>query len=305
MFIGERIYKRVCALVNRLLSRRNPETYMRNFHGPEARADVIQDFFTEVLIGEGQLAFVFGAVDDIDGFDRLIQFQARRYLAKTRVRTVVDNLLDRSVGLLRAAIDVEVSTVGDRELFSLGTTPRQLVTESDALLKRAIALARSVPKLAVRGDERAPAVYSGEALEQVVRILLVTYEEPVGRAELDTFFSRLLTGWKPSFLGLSAELDLPDEAVTPEDEVLATNLAETLAQTMTPEEQDIFLFKYANLPDRELATHLNISRQTLSPRKQELFNRLKDDLTEVSPAIQIAVLERLASVLTIYGSGER
>jgi hypothetical protein len=304
-FVGDLIYKRVSVLVNRLLSRRNPETYMGNFHGSDARADVVQGFFTDVLIEESQLVYVFGAVDDIDGFDRLIQFQARRYLAKTRVRTVVDNLLERSVNFLRSAKNVEVSKFGDREFFSLATTSGQLALDKEACLSRAVAIARPIPKLASRGDERAPAVYSGEALEQVLSILLETCGEPVGLAELDGFFSSLLTGWKPSFLGLSAELDPPDAAVLPGDDVLARNLAGSLARTMTPEEREIFLFKYANLPDRELAAHLKVSRQTLSPRKQELFSRLKDDLTGVSTDVQIVVLEHLASVLAVSKGGDK
>lgn len=275
---------------------------MGNFHDSDARADVIQGFFTEVLIGEGQLAFVFGSVDDIDGFDRLIQFQARRYLARTRVRTVVDNLLERAVSILRAAGDVEVCRLGDREFFSLRTAAGRPVGDRDSWLKQAVALARLVPKLAAHGDERAPAVFSRDALEQVIRILLTVYDEPAGLSDLDAFFSRLLTGWRPSFLGLGSEVDPPDEALTPEDEVLATDLAEQYAKALTPEERKILVFKYANLPDRQLAAHLNISRQTLSPRKQELFTRLKDDLSEVPHEARVLVLERLASILTASDS---
>jgi hypothetical protein len=252
----------------------------------------------DVLIGEGQLAYIFDTALTIDDFDRILQFQARRYLARTRVRTVVDNLIDRARGFLRAADDVDALTVGEREVFVSARSGRTRAGPVwERRLNRAIALAAAVPKVSGEGDQRAPIVYSAEGLEQVLRILIETYSEPIGRTELDEFFSKLLTAWKPSFLGLDSGPEPEDRALLPEEEVIPMNLAASLAETMTSEECDIFAFKHGNLPDRELAAHLNISRQSLSPRKQQLFGRLVNELSGLSEPVQVAVLERLAALV--------
>ncbi len=131
----------------------------------------------------------------------------------------------------------------------------------------------------------------------MLRILLETYGEPIGVTELDAFFSKLLTAWKPSFLGLDSGLEPTDHALLAEDVTLATDLAISLAESFTPQEREIFAFKYANLPDHELAAHLNLSRQSLSPRKLALFRRLADELGELADEVQAAVIERIAAVV--------
>jgi hypothetical protein len=122
--IGELIYRRTQNVVRSLLSRRDPAVYARGLAGSDAAADVLQDFVIDVLIGEGQLDYVFTVALTIDDFDRLLRFQARRYLARTRVRTVVDNLIDRSLAVLRDADDIETFTIGNREVFLSSTTDR-------------------------------------------------------------------------------------------------------------------------------------------------------------------------------------
>jgi hypothetical protein len=297
--IGELIYRRIQTVVKSLLSRRDPAIYARGLAGSDAVAEVAHDFVVDVLIEEGQLAYIFEVALTIDDFDRLLYFHAGRYLARSRVRTVVDNLIDRAVRFLRNADDIETLTMGKREVFVPKKTDTvQTAPDSERLLNRAVALAAAVPKLSSDGDQRAPAVYSADALEQVLRILVETYREPIGRTELDAFFSKLLTAWKPSFLGLDSDVEPEDRALLAEDEVLAMDLAVSLAERMTSEERDIFAFQHAHLPDRDLAAHLNLSRQSVSPRKQRLFRGwLADELCELSEEVKVAVLERLATVV--------
>lgn len=298
-FIGKSIYRRITKIVKSLLSKRDPYIYARGSSSAEGSSDAIQDFVLEVLISEGQIDYVFTVAKSIGDFDRLVRFQARRYLARTRVRTVVDNLIDRALDFLRTSNDFDVSTIGDREYFSYrAEASLESPLGPRVGLNRAVALAGAVPKLASGGDQRAPAVYSAERLETVLRILFANSPGPVGISELEDFFSKLLTAWKPSFLGLDGGVEIADHSLLPEEETLVMNLAPSLAADMTPEERAIYAFKYANLPDRELAAHLGISRQSLSPRKQRLFDRLATELADVSPGVQVAVLERLAAVIS-------
>jgi hypothetical protein len=296
--VGPVIYARVELVIGRLVANRDPVVYTGGLTDAGARADLVQAFFQDVLLGEDQLVYVFGVAGTIGDFERLIQWQARRYVAKQRRHTVVDNLLKRSVDLLRAAEDVEAIREGDRELFRLRNPAQPGIPGEEDRLRRAIALAAAVPKIAGRGDERAPKIYSTETLGKVLRILLETYVDPVGRSELDIFFSTILTSWKPTILGLDEEQDeRADEALTPEEEMLATTMATTLAESMTPEEKTIFQLKYSNVADREVADHLNMSRQSLAPRKQRLFERISEDIGSLSSYVQVAILKRLAATI--------
>src|SRR5262249_39412435 len=90
--VGGLIYERVRELVDRLLRHRDPTIYARGAHDyRDGLEDVLNDFVIDVLIGERQIDYVMITVDDLDGFDKLIQRQLRRYLARTRTRTVIDN----------------------------------------------------------------------------------------------------------------------------------------------------------------------------------------------------------------------
>ena len=311
--VDKLIYGRTTKIIKSLLSRRDPTIYAGTASAADGLSDVVQNFVIEVLIDEGQLDYIFTVATSADDFDRLLRFQGRRYLARTRVRTVVDNLIDRAVRLLRSEDDVQVTREGRGEFFvrrDTDGTPQTL--DSGNCLNRAVALAAAVPKILGDGEDRAPIVYSSEGLGKVVGILLRTCAKPICIADLDDFFSKLLTAWKPSFLGLDSEAaNLADKALRPEDEVLAreeemlaTNVATSLADEMNSEEQEIFAFKHANLADRVLAAHLGISRQSLHPRKQRLFGRIADQIGDLSPSTQIAVLEQLSSIIVDIGSTE-
>src|SRR5688500_17677047 len=89
--IGSFIYGRVRALVERYLRRRDPRSYAQCAHDyRDSLDDVCHDFALEVLIGERQIDYIMSVAATIDDFDRLVQFQLRRFLARTRNRTVVD-----------------------------------------------------------------------------------------------------------------------------------------------------------------------------------------------------------------------
>src|SRR4051794_16994893 len=95
--MGPLITERVRGLVDAMLRHRDPAIYARGAHDyRDGVDDVLHDFTIDVLLHEGQLAYIFDNAADVDGFDRLINYQLRRYLARTRQRTIVDNLLDRS-----------------------------------------------------------------------------------------------------------------------------------------------------------------------------------------------------------------
>lgn len=301
--VGEGLYARITNLADRLLRRRDPRVYAQGAADyRDTLGDVVNEFLLQVLIGERQIDYVMLTAGDLGEFDRLLQYHLRRFLARTRTRTVVDNLIDRSVLVLRDLPFSVVAGSGASERYGLSTRSYAQATGSDDReIRRAATLAKVVPKVPSEAVEREPKVYDAEGLAGVLRLLVDRSAAPVGRAELQVFFGYLLTGWTTSILGLSEE-DQPVEAsLSPEQEVVVSDTARTLVQTFAYEDRVIFQYKFANLPDRELAAELGLSRQSAAPRKAALFARLRDELSGFDDKLQAAVLNRIALEIATAG----
>lgn len=298
VLIGDEIYARVQLLAERLLRRRDPTVYARGAHDyRDALGDVVNDFVLAVLIEERQIDYVMSTAADLDSFDRLLGRQLRRYLARTRVRTVIDNLLDRATSLLREAPFVAQGS-GSAETFSLDPALEPSdAPASEGELRRAAALAQAVPKIPSHGEERAPKVYDSDGLRSVLVILCRQVAPAITRRDLQTFFEHLLTAWTPSFLEQSEDFEEPASDLLPSDEVVISETAMQLAASMNDEDRLIFRYKAANLPDRDLATALGLSRQSTAPRKQALFARLMTELSDVDQELRARVLGHLSSLL--------
>ena len=298
--IGERIYSRVNSLVEGMLRRRDPTIYARGAHDyRDALADVTQDFILDVLIGERQIDYVMSVSPDIESFDRLVTRQIRRYLARTRARTVIDNLIERSLPILRKAPFV-THAGGGEDRFSLGGALVDDPAGDEARLRTAVALAQAVPKTIGQGEERAPRIYDQEALTGVLSILCTQLKRPVFRADLQDFFHILLTPWATALLDLDAE-EHARRTLTPEEEAVVNEVSQTMVAEMSDEERLIFQYKYANMPDREIASALGLSRQSTAPRKRELFLRISSQVEGLALDIQQAVLARVNAIIAIGG----
>lgn len=300
--VGDLIYARVRHLTDGLLRRRDPVVYARGAHDyRDALEDVLNDFVVDVLIGERQVDYVMATARDLDDFDRLVRRQLRRYLARTRVRTVVDNLIDRSVAAMRAP-PFAASGSGDLERFTLADEPANLGTgATEADLRRAAALAQVVPKVPSEATERAPKIYDAEGLHRVLTVLCRAVKTPLSRHDLQSFFDDLLTAWAPSFLEPGEDQDRPAVDLTPSEQSVVNEAADQLVAAMTEQERVIFQYKYANLPDREVAARLGLSRQSTAPRKQALFARLTDELSGHERHVQSAVLARMNMLIDLKG----
>jgi hypothetical protein len=300
--VGELIYARVRLLADRLLRRRDPLVYARGAHNHrDALGDVVNDFVVDVLIGERQVDYVMATARHLDDFDRLVRRQLRRYLARTRMRTVVDNLIDRSVSAMRSPPFAAAGS-GELERFALADEPGDPDTSvMEAQLRRAAALAQAVPKIPSEATERAPKIYDGEGLRRVLTVLCRAVTSPLSRQDLQTFFEDLLTAWAPSFLEPGEEQDSPAVDLTPSEQSVVNETAHELVATMTDEDRLIFQYKFANLPDREVAEALGLSRQSTAPRKQALFARLIEELADYERQLQTAVLARINLLIDLAG----
>lgn len=294
--MGDLIYKRVLTLTRPLLRTRDPRVYARGAHDfRDGLEDVVNDFVLTVLIEERQIDYVLGVATGIDDFDRLIRRQIRRFLARTRSRGIVDNLIDRAVQILRNPPFGVVGGSGPGEVYGRPKGPYgRGDIASDGEIAMAAALAQGIPKVTSKAEERAPKVYDAEGLLAALSILVDNVGGPVGRRNLQSFFDLLLTAWTLTFLDLAAEENIQDVSLSPEDETVISDLANRLSDAMSIEERTIFQYKYANLPDRQLAEKLGLSRQSTAPRKIALFDRLSAELNGLAPALQSAFLASLS-----------
>jgi hypothetical protein len=297
--IGDRIYTRVQGLVEAMLRKRDPAIYARGAHDyRDALADVAQDFVMDVLIGERQVDYVMSVATDLGSFDRLVNRQIRRYLARTRVRTVIDNLMERSVQILQGPPFVSHRAAGE-DHFRLAAVTGQGPVQPERL-RRAVALAQGIPKSTSSGDERAPRIYDEDALRAVLTVFCEQVLCPISRKDVQDFLQDLLTPWTPSFLEEEGKQH-PEQRLTPEEETIVAELAEAIVGEMSGEDHVIFQYKFANLADREIASALGLSRQSTAPRKKALFARISESVSDLAPHIQHAVLARTNFIIATRG----
>ena len=295
--VGDQILSRVRTLLDQQLRRRDPIIYARGAYDyRDGLEDVLHDFVIDVLL-KGQLAYFFDTAQSLDEFDRLTNYQLRRYLAQTRERTIVDNLLDRSIAVLESDELIIVAGSGKGRTFALAGIDLLESPGGEQTLRRAAAVAKeAVPRTFSNPDDRQPKVYSDASLRTLLRIYLGESQCRVGSAELQNLFEILLTPWLATVLGL-------DEAENPrlgeleaDERVAVEETAVRIAERWEDEDAIVFRYKLSNTPDGELARRLGVSRPQGARKKRELFDQLQNDLIDLHPGLRVAVLQRLAAI---------
>jgi hypothetical protein len=295
--IGERILSRVRSLVDQQLRHRDPMIYARGArHYRDGLEDVLHDFVIDVLL-KGQLAYIFDTAHSLNEFDRLTNFQLRRYMAHTRQRTIVDNLIDRSIAVMEAD-DLIISTgSGGGRTFALsGLAPLQATRDEEALRRAAAVAKEAVPRTFSNPDDRQPKVYSDASLRTLLRLFLGEARSSVGRADLQALFEILLTPWLATVLGLD-EAESPRLGdLEPDERVAVEETAVRIVERWDNETAIVFRYKLSNTADAQLAGRLGVSRPTAANKKKELFEQLQADLVDLNPTLRVAVLQRLAAM---------
>lgn len=296
--IGDAIHDRIARLVEQQLRRRDPTIYARGSHDyRDALEDVVQEFILEILLNRGQLAYFLDTAATIDEFDALANHQIRRYLAQTRERTIVDNLIARATALLKADELVTVSGPSSSPSFVLRSVVVGGSGDRDMSLQAAAAVAKeSVPRVFSNPDDRLPKVYTDEGLATLLRIFLREAACEVDKADLQKLFELLLTPWLASVLGLDEAENPLLEALTPGDQVMVEETAVRIASNWSEEDVIVFRYKFSNTRDDLLARRIGVSRPTAAARKQNLFDRLRDELEDVEPALRQPLIHHLAAI---------
>lgn len=297
--VGDAIHERINRLVEQQLRRRDPRIYARGANDyRDALDDIVQDFTVEVLLNRGQLEYFLDVAATIDDFDALANRQIRRYLAQTRERTIVDNLIERATAILQADELMTVGGSAGSPSFVLRTLEerRPVGDQHEALMVAAAVAKDSVPRVFSNPDERLPRVYTDASLSTLLRIFLREVGCEVHKPDLQKLFEVLLTPWLTTVLGLDeAENPLLD-ALTPGERVMVEQTAIRIAENWTEEDAIVFRYKLSNTRDELLARRLNVSRPTAAARKQDLFDRLRAELRDVEPQLRQPLIHHLAVV---------
>lgn len=299
--IGEAIYARVASLARDYLRRRDPRVYARGSHDyRDGLEDVLNDFVMDVLIRERQIDYIMSTAVDLNDFDALMNRHLRRYIARTRVRTVIDNLIGRSIAILRhPPFDAEGR--GSDERFWLSESNANHAPPTQNEIRMAASLAQPVPKVIGQGEERAPRIYDKDGLTAALVILVNTVTGFVTKGDLQKFFEHLLTPWAVSLLELPEGFEATSRELTPSEEVIAEETSQRIIGNMATDDRVIYQYKFANVPDRVVADAIGLSRQATAPRKKALFENISAELIGLETHVQEGVLVRLNSLIATTG----
>lgn len=302
--VGPQIYLHVSRLVRETARRYRPEVYAerataRGEWTADLLEDLLQSFFSEVLLGQGQLRYAFDVAYDQAAFDAIVRAQLRRHLRQRRRRSVVDNLLDRA-----------------RELPKSGEASHSepVPAASEELVRSAACLVAQIPRLSqghaapVYGAERAPAVFSTENLKLAVETVTRVFGRAAGLDELRAVFNLALTdliatdllplegmtmaeageGTARAADGLMAAAPLPVPEIAQVDEAIGAIVA-----SLGDRDRVLLLHKLAGASDASLAARLGLSRPTVMKRKLSVLELLREQLDGLSEPAQRAAVDGL------------
>lgn len=260
----------------------------------DALNDLVQDVIVERLLGENQIYYLFDIARTVKDWRALLDRQIRITLARRRVRTVVDNMLDRARRVLRSDDKVVISKFGRWSLFRLGKSTQDYQPVTDEQIRSIVEKVRVIPRQPPSQSDRAPSVYGKQDFETLLHIVLEEATGGVTVRDLGLVFEKVFTDWVPAVLELGE--DIPhSEFDTPDTASEVREAAERIIAKMTKEDAIIIRGRLAGLPDVEVAPLLGISRPTLIKRRNILFNKvirpIADDLDEKG---QDALIERVA-----------
>lgn len=261
--------------------------------------ELAQQTAVDLLIGEGQIDYIFTVADSTEDVRRLLTRSVKRALWRRRSLTVVDRLMGR-FREMASQPPFAIKGVGTRRWITRAGALGDPRTLSDAELGGAVAAAHRVPRLIEReGAERASMVYSPGALQELLHIVI---DETGGVLDhdLERIFRILVTAWLPPSL-VSGEGDDSAYSIasdTGAEEGIEHHEMESAVQdlvgSMTIEDLTVFVCKAQGLSDTAVADRLGRSRPWVADRKKVVLVRTEETLTDrVAEPLQDQAAARL------------
>lgn len=244
-----------------------------------ALENLVQEVTLTQLLDGGQLAYILDTANDLSAARALMAHVVRRTLARTRQRTIIDNLLDRA-----------------NEISPFPAAHAGAGAHASRLYEAATAVSR-LPRIRIINSDRAPAVFSSETLGEALQLVEETLGRAAARGEFSRILELVLTDYLPSRLvQVEGGVDESDYALTPEEQV---TVADTLTRVMalTPEALSILALKIDDHSDTVVANHLGISRPTAAKRFREASASVEAAIATLDTRLQDEILSRLAERL--------
>jgi hypothetical protein len=282
--IGPVVLKSVQQLCGQIARRYPPTIYASaSAWHRSALQDLAQDVVVERLLGEGQLDYIMATARSLPEYERLVIQQIKRCLSRRRRRTIADNLIDRSQRILAETPFQEVPGLSPIRYRLEGEVPENRDPSASEL--RAVArVVRAVPRdVAGVQNQRAPRVYSNEALVAVLTGIARILESSFSVRDLDEIFRLLLTDLIPTDLE-EGDIDQDVQSVAvgnPEEAAVLEDVVERLIGRLTDDQKVILRMKAADVSDAEVATAVGVSRPTLAARKHEVFEIVRSATTDL------------------------
>jgi hypothetical protein len=300
--VGPKILAEVAQAVRQISRRYDPQIYGSAARWEDAEGDLIQSVVLHVLLEEGQLDYLMATSVQLDDFQHLLRFQVRRYLARQRRRTVVDNVVDRAKKLLQTGF--ETLGKGSAARFRLPSSAVELREPTEDELVSAARSAALVPRSRFSAHERAPAVYTRETLELVLLSVANSLPAAFSLGDLAKILELVLTDWVASFLYDFEEAQgEASKTLNPEEEAMVEAAAKELLEQSAPDHLLVLRRKLENVPDQSIADELGVSRPTVIARKKEVLDTLARALEEIPEHIHMSVMDRIAAKLATLRPG--
>jgi len=295
--------RRACSLQAR---RYPPSIYARaSAWGPEELEDLSQDVIVDRLLGQRQIFYLFDVAGDLDSWRALLVRQVRVALARRRVRTVIDNLLDRARRILRASDASGSSDVAGEEVFGAVGADLDYRALTDAEVRAVVERARIIPRQVPGRGDRAPTVYPARQLEALLRITDQGAPRGFTIRDLGRILEFVLTDWVPAVLDLDdGEFRRPSTDPNPEQVMEIATMADRLVSSLSTEESEILRGRLAGLRDVEVAERLGVSRPTLGKRRNTLFDRIRATGSGLDVQAQERLIDEIAVLVAERGRAD-
>ena len=258
--------RRACASLAR---RYPPHVYARSASWDEdAIEELVQDVVVGRLLAEHQIAYLFDVADRISDWRALLNRQVKITLARRRVRTVVDNLLERARRYLVQSGAFDPDDGSGVAVFRGVDAHEPYRALTDQEVRKVAEHVRASPPPEARG-RRACSHRVHEGRSRVSS----PHDPPScarrsGRCEMSArILEYVLTDWVPTVLELDRTSSAPTAVVlSPEEDVEVKEIASELLASLSEKEAEILRGRIAGLPDNEIARWIGVSRPTLYKR---------------------------------------
>lgn len=287
--IGPLIWALAVELSGRIGRRYRPAEYNQGAPWNDASVEELaQQTATELLIGEGQIDYIFTVADSTEDVRRLLTRNIKRALWRRRSATVIDRLMGR-VRQMASEPPFRMQPAEGQRWITRTDEPGAPRTLSDAELRAAAASAHRIPRLIEREDAtRASMAYAPGALRE---LLLAVIDETGGvfEADLARIFRILLAAWLPASLVSVEGDDLADRASSVPDASEGIerqdmeSAVQDLVESMTAEDLTVLVCKAQGQSDNAVAERLGRSRPWVASRKRAVLDR-----TDVTFADRVA-----------------